>query len=111
MNLRFRTNLDEAKGDVDRLNDDRSVRKGRPTTAIPHKGDLILFRFERVEDPAKGGFPREFTYHLEVCSVEWDLSTAQINIELYIPSYFKYATATIAGWTKWFKKYRFGKDY
>lgn len=103
MNIRFQTNLDAAKPDVNGLNSRVAIMESRKHET-PRKGDLILFRFFRGEDQ------RLYEFHLEVVSVVHDYDDGITEVELHIPSYFVADKRSVGGWTKWFNSHRYGKD-
>ena len=85
MRIEFRTNLDEAKADVARLNDPHSgIWPGADYR--PQIGERILFWLRE----------NDRSYELEVVTITWDTSDrgsrstfARLIVELHVPSYFK----------------------
>lgn len=87
-NIRFTTNLDEAK----RFMFDLSAKW--PANCIPRVG-------ERIELPLSNGK----VFDLEVCSVTYQATSQPFMavIELHMPSY--YAKMSINAWSEWFKRH------
>lgn len=96
MKLHFHTNLDEAKGDVASLSGRYHDVESLP---VPRKGERIEFSFG----------PDNFHYHLEIVGVVYKLTLPRpyVDIELHMPSY--HGAMTIAEWSTWFNRHRFGR--
>jgi hypothetical protein len=93
--LIFNCNLDAAKPDVRRLNDQM---KFIAEPFIPRKGEEISFPFK------KNG--QEFSFSLAVVNVTYDYFTGNVLVELHIASPHR----SIAEWMPWFEAFR-GKTY
>ncbi len=95
--IRFHTNLDEAQGDVSRLAD------MWPDNIVPRVGEHLKLEFRRDG--------RRY-YELRVVQVRYGVSlegehNLSIEVELHLPPHH----GSIAEWTTWIRKHRFGKEW
>jgi hypothetical protein len=97
MKLHFHTNLDEAKPDVDVLSDRVWPKDDMP---IPRKGERIRVAFDLGKN-----------FELDVVDVVYlyDAAIPVAHIELHMPSY--YASMSIADWSTWFRRHRYGREW
>lgn len=100
MRIRFHTNLDEAKRDVDRISGgyDGCSHDGWFGGRVPCVG-------ERVRLPLTPDNDREH-YDLEVVGITYDVTAACARVELHIPS--SWGERTLREWCDWLKERKRG---